>query len=101
MIFRDPSDHGPTRTVNTPSKLRILEQLGNFLAKWKKEAYRDENILPSTAIAEINHLRKHIERGCLSGIPTSCGSNRNETMHKTLRKNISRQRLGIQLSLAL
>ena len=101
MIFRDPSDHGPTRTMNTPSKLKILEQLENFLVKWKKETYRDENILPSTAITEINHLRKHIERGCLSGIPPSCRSNRNEAMHKTLRKNISRQRLGIQLALAL
>ena len=101
MIFRDPSDHGPTRTMNTPSKLKILEQLENVLVKWKKETYRDENILPSTAITEINHLRKHIERGCLSGIPPSCGSNRNEAMHKTLRKNISRQRLGIQLALAL
>ena len=100
-IVQDPSDHGPTRTMNTPSKLRILEKLENFLVKWKKETYRDENILPSTAITEIDHLRKHIERGCLSGIPPSCGSNRNEAMHKTLCKNISRQHLGIQLALAL
>ena len=71
------------------------------MVKWKKETYRDENILLSTAITEINHLRKHIGRGCLSGIPPSCGSKRNEAMHKTLRKNISRQRLDIQLALAL
>ena len=101
MIFRDPSDNGPTRTMTTPSKRTILEQLDNFLFKWKKDTYSDENILPRTAITEINNLRKHIERGCLSGIPPSCGSNRNEAMHKTLRKNISRQRLGIQLALAL
>ena len=42
-----------------------------------------------------------MEKGCLSDIPPSCGSNRNEALHKTLRKNISRQRLGIQLALAL
>ncbi len=101
MIFRDPSDHGPSRTTNTPSKLKILEQLDNFLSKWEHEKYGEDNILPGSTITELGHLRKHVQKGCLSGIPPSCGLNRNEAMHKTLRKNISRQRLGIQLALAL
>jgi hypothetical protein len=101
MIFRHPSDHGPARTVDTPSKIKLLEQLDNFLVKWKQETYKEENILLISAITELSHLRKHIERGSLSGIPPSCGSNRNEAMHKTFCKNISRQRLGIQLALAL
>ena len=96
MIFRDPSDHGPSRTTNMLSKPKILEQLDNFLSKWEHEKYGD--ILPGSTITELAHLRKHVQKGCLSGIPRSCGSNRNEAMHKTLHNNISRQRLGIPLT---
>ncbi len=71
------------------------------MSKWEHEKYGEDNILPGSTITELGHLRKHVQKGCLSGIPPSCGSNRNEAMHKTLRKNISRQRLGIQLALAL
>ena len=39
--------------------------------------------------------------GCLSDIPPSGGTNRNEALHKILHKNISRQRIGVQLALAL
>lgn len=101
MIFRDPSDYGPSRTMNTPSKLKIFEQLKRFMCKWEHEKYLEENILSGSTVTELTNLRKHIQKGCLSDIPPSCGSNRNEAMHKTLRKNISRQRLGIQLALAL
>ena len=34
-------------------------------------------------------------------LPVSCGSNQNEALHRSLKKNISRQRLGIRLALAL
>ena len=101
MIFRDPSDHGPSRTMNTPSISIMLQQLDNFILKWKPEKYNEENILPHFTLSELSKLRKHMEKGCLSDIPPSWGSNRNEALHKTLRKNISRQRLGIQLALVL
>ena len=42
-----------------------------------------------------------MEKGCLSDTPLPCGYNRNEALHKILCKNIYRQRLGIQLALAL
>ena len=41
------------------------------------------------------------EERMLIRYPPGCGYNRNEALHKTLCKNISRQRLGIQLALAL
>ena len=44
MIFRDPSDHGPSRTMNTPSISKILQQLDNFLLKWEHEKFNEENI---------------------------------------------------------
>ena len=68
------------------------------MCKWEHEKYLEENILSGSTVTEPTNLRKHIQK---CDIPQSCGSNRNEAMHKTLRKNISRQRLGIQLALAL
>lgn len=101
MVFRNPSDLGSYRTMNTPSAGKMFEQLDDFLSKWKDQTYCEEDILPDVAIQELESLRKRMQKECLSDIPPSCGSNRNEAMHKTLRKNISRQRIGVQLAIAL
>ena len=58
-------------------------------------------MLTEVAIKELDNLKKHINEGCLSNIPVSCGSNLNEALHKSLNRNISRQRLGVRLALAL
>ena len=44
MIFRDPSDYD--LTMNTPSISTMLQQLDNFIIKWKHQKYNEENILP-------------------------------------------------------
>ena len=101
MVFRHPSDINLQRSMNTPPAAVILQQLDSFLFKWESQTHCGENILPTGAVHELNKLKKHAQKGCLSDIPPSCGTNRNEAMHRTLRKNISRQRIGIQLALAL
>ena len=50
---------------------------------------------------EIDNLKVHIERGCLSRIPPGGGSTRNENLHKNLRAVIARSRLGCELAEAL
>ena len=101
-VFRDPSDLGKVRTKSTPSKQTLMENLEQFFTKWNGVESDGEEILTQAAKKEIENLKKkHIENGCLCNIPVSCGSNRNEALHKSLKKNISRQRLGIRLPLAL
>jgi hypothetical protein len=101
MVFRNPSDIGPNRMSNTPSPAAMLENIDKFLKKWKHQKYEEEPVLPGQAIEELRKLKIHVENGCLSDIPPSGGTNRNEALHKILRKNISRQRIGVQLALAL
>ena len=100
LVFRDPSDLGKVRTKSTPSKQTLMENLEQFFTKWNGVESDGEEILTQAAKKEIENLKKHIENGCLCSIPVSCGSNRNEALHKSLKKNISRQRLGIRLALA-
>ena len=100
-IFRRPSDIGKERIHETPTPNCLVENLDNFLRKWGTQKHGQFPILPKGAIEELSKLRAHMEKGCLSGIPPSGGTNRNEALHKTLRKIISRQRIGIQLALAL
>ena len=47
-------------------------------------------------------MKKHISKGCLSGIPKSAGTSRNEAFHRVLNTHFSRiSRIGIPLALAL
>lgn len=50
---------------------------------------------------ELTSLKTHIWRGCLSGINPSCGTNRNENLHKNINPFFSRCRMGMPLALAL
>ena len=49
----------------------------------------------------LDRIRVHISKGCLTGIPPGCGTNRNEYLHKTINPFFSRCRIGIPLALAL
>ena len=58
-------------------------------------------MLSSAGIKEADNLRKHMERGCLSGIKPGRGTNRNEALHKQLNRIVSNSRYGIELAYAL
>ena len=51
-------------------------------------------------VKEIDNLKHHVIKGCLSGIPPSGGTNRNEAIHKSLNKSLKRSRIGLELALA-
>ena len=42
-----------------------------------------------------------MQKGCLSGIPSGFGTNRNENLHRMLNKRLTGNRLGVQLAVAL
>jgi len=57
--------------------------------------------MPQRAIDEVNKLLNHVRKGCLSEIPTSGGTNRNEGLHRFLNKTLKKSRLGVQFAIAL
>ena len=74
LILRQPSDIGKQRTQPTPSELVIEQNIQNFLTKWKSVTYESANILPQSAIDEIDKLLVRVRKGCLSDIAPSGGT---------------------------
>ena len=99
-IFREPADKGEQRTMDTPPPEIILKNIDNFMRQWKTVEFNSIPLLPSSAVHEIEKLKGHVTKGCLSGIPPSGGTNRNEALHRTLNKSLKRSRIGLELALA-
>ena len=72
-----------------------------FLQKWQHAQVDGHSILNYKTLREIEALRVHIIKGCLSGIPPKCGTNKNEALHRSIRPLFYRCRMGIPLALAL
>ena len=102
MIFRTDADQGEIREKDTPDEQTIMSNLENLTERWKYVTYDNRKaVLDVNVIHEIENLKVHIERGCLSRIPPGGGSTRNENPHKNLRAVIARSRLGCELAEAL
>lgn len=101
QLFQDPNDKGEQRTMDTPSPEVILENIDIFMNQWSKAEIYSIPLLPSAVVKEIGNLKKHVIKGCLSGIPPSGGTNRNEAnIHRSLSKSLKRSRIGLELALA-
>lgn len=101
LILRDPTDHGMKRSKSIPSVSIIEKNIDNFLIQWKSVEYEGTKVIPQSAINEIEKLLVHVRKGCLSDIPPSGGTSRNERIHKVLNKTLRKSRIGIQFALAL
>ena len=101
LLLRDPSDIGKQRTLPTPHKDTLLKNIENFISKWKDVSTHDWHIINEKTMQELTSLKAHIQRGCLSEINPSCGTNKNENLHKNINPFFSRCRMGIPLALAL
>ncbi len=53
------------------------------------------------ACDEIEKLLVHVRLGCLSDIPSGIGTNRNERLHRKIRKWLRRSHIGVCLAVAL
>lgn len=62
---------------------------------------KNQVVLTVAAVKEIDNLKKHVEKGCLSYIPVGCGSERNENLHRCLQQAVSKGRIGVALAVAL
>ena len=102
LVFRSHGDNGLQRTKNTPSPTILLKNIKAFLSKWDK--ILDDNgkpVVTKAVMDEIDKLKVHIERGCLSDIPPHFGTNRNENLHRSLNKRLTGSRLGVEIAVAL
>ena len=94
-------DQGPKREMATPDSEIMLKNLDEFTKKWKDAEFKDWHIINDNVMDALDYIRVHISKGCLSGIPPGCGTNRNENLHKIINPFFSRCRIGIPLALAL
>ena len=101
MVFRDRTDVGPERTKPTPNAEVLTNNLDKFTQRWKGATFNGVKVLSAAALSELQKLRKHMEKGCLSGIKPGRGTNRNEGLHRTLNKIMGSSRYGVELSYAL
>ena len=101
QLFRDPADKGKDRTLPTPAPDTLITNLDMFVQKWKCAQVDGSRILNENTLHEIEAIRVHILRGCLSQIPPKCGTNKNEALHRAIRPFFNRCRMGIPLALAL
>ena len=101
LVFRDRTDHGEKRSKATPSPAILETSLDEFLQRWKDAKYDDKHVLNEAALHEISNIRKHMKKGCLSGIKPGRGTNRNESLHKDLNNIMSSSRYGVELAYAL
>ncbi|PFX13533.1 hypothetical protein AWC38_SpisGene22377 [Stylophora pistillata] len=65
----------------TPSPEEIDGNMQMFLAKWERH-------LSYLSLDALQNIRRHIIKGCCSGIPPGGGTNLNERLHKSLKTSL-------------
>ncbi|KAJ7353725.1 hypothetical protein OS493_032595 [Desmophyllum pertusum] len=93
LVIREPTDQGKTRTKPTPCKDTIENNIKTFLKQWKDVEYEGTRLVPQSAIDEVDKLLVHVRKGCLSNIPPSGGTSRNEGIHRVLNKTLKKSRI--------
>ena len=100
QIFRDDDDQGEKRLKSTVYKEKMEKNLNSFIERWSNVLFSP---LTEATFIEIENLRKHIQKGCLSEIPPGCGTERNEGLHRLLNRSMisGATTLSVQLAIAL
>ena len=81
LIFRADGDTGDERELPTASAEIVDANLQMFLTKW-------ETSLSDSTMDAVRNIREHILQGCCSGIPPGAGTQRNEHLHKYLKRSL-------------
>ena len=88
MVFREDNNLSEIRNFETPSREKILTNLEHFLqnqCEYVESMPRKESLYH-----ELENLKVHIERGCLSGLPPDGGTENNERLHRYLNRSFLR-----------
>lgn len=98
LVFRQACDHGEKRNLPTPELEEMLQNLDVFVNRWENVQGNGKRILCGEALHEIDNLKVHIRKGCISGISPGCGTNRNEAFHSNIKSFFHRSRIEILLA---
>ena len=100
LVFRQNSDCGEVREMATPSQAVILENLDNFSRRWGTFLSLEGM---NRALLEIDPLRGHIRKDCLSHLKPGEGTESNERLPNSLNKSLlcGATTLGPKLAIAI
>ena len=101
LVIRDSGDTGKKRQKPTPNPHIIEANIDNFLEQWRNIEACGIKVLTEKSQEAIEKLLVHVRQGCLSDIPVSGGTSRNECLHKILNKTLRKQKIGVQAAVAL
>jgi len=85
FVFRADCDCGATRCLTTPAPNIIERNLDNVIKRWKNTLNPNDQ---AKTLKELQNLRVHVKKGCLSGIHPGQGTECNERLHLTLNKSL-------------
>ena len=82
--------------MSTPCPDEIEANLERLLFVWGGK-------LSKETLHQIENLRKHIQKGCLSDIPVGCGTETNERLHRHLNRSLlcGVSKIGPELAVAV
>ena len=100
LVIRDPSDIGKERKMITPCPETILRNTDTFRRQWGNTSVKGQLVLPEAALKALDNLRNLAEKVCLSDTPVSCGTDRNENLHKSVKRTIKLGKIGSTRSFA-
>ncbi|CAB3984751.1 Hypothetical predicted protein [Paramuricea clavata] len=101
-VFRDSRDLGDARLLSTPNPEKLRNNLDAFVRRWSNVKSHDGKIiLTPQVLEEINKLRPHITKGCLSYIRPGIGTNRDESLHKRINNFMKYSKVGTEFAYAL
>ena len=98
QIFRQDDDQGETRLKSTPEKDVIERNLNSFMQRWINVP---SSPITSSTLTEIENLRSHISKGCLSDIPPGYGTEKNEYLHRLLNRSLITGATTISVEVAI
>ena len=99
MVFRSIGDNADHRMMQTPSPHIIRKNLKAWVDKWS--TLGGNTLISNAVINAVDNLLVHVDKGCLSGIPPGCGTNRNENLHKQMNTYFHASRVSILFAYAL
>ena len=101
LIFRATGDNAIKQHFPTPSPEVLIENTDKFVAKWSTIQHDGLVLLNSKAVYEVEKLKEHMHKGCLSNIGVGCGTNWNEALHRHINSFFHRSRMSTTPAYAL
>ena len=96
LLFRSENDKKDIRFCATAEKEIVVKNIDNVISHWENNSHVSE------IIRELKKLKKHALKGCLSEIPCSVSTSKNEALHKSINQFFSsRTTVSLQLFQAL